>query len=71
MREDDVQGEHAASAGQINENQLFYLMSRGLSEREAKKLIIEGAFRPVIDRIPLEELKQIIDSEIERRLVNA
>lgn len=69
--EDDVQGEHAASAGQINENQLFYLMSRGLSEREAKKLIIEGAFRPVIDRIPLEELKQIIDSEIERRLVNA
>ena len=33
-------------------------------KEEAKKLIIEGAFRPVIDRIPLEELKQIIDSEI-------
>ena len=69
--EDDVQGEHAASAGQISESQLFYLMSRGLSEREAKKLIIEGAFRPIIDRIPLEGLKQIIDSEIERRLMNA
>lgn len=69
--EDEVQGEHAASAGQINENQLFYLMSRGLSEREAKKLIIEGAFRPIIDKIPLENYRHIIDSEIERRLMNA
>lgn len=68
--EDDVQGEHAASAGQINESQLFYLMSRGLREREAKKLIIEGTFRPVIDRIPIKELKEIIDLEVERRLIN-
>lgn len=69
--EDDVQGEHAASAGQINESQLFYLMSRGLSEREAKKLIIEGTFKPIVDKIPLEDLREIIDNEIERRLINA
>lgn len=69
--EDDVEGEHAASAGQISENQLFYLMSRGLTEREAKKLIIEGSFRPIIDKIPLAEIKEIINSEIERRLVYA
>ncbi len=68
--EDDVEGEHAASAGQIDENRLFYLMSRGLSEREAKKLIIEASFRPIIDRIPLEDLRELISLEVERRLIN-
>lgn len=68
--EDDVEGEHAASAGQIDENKLFYLMSRGLSEREAKKLIVEASFRPIVDRIPLEDLRQTINDEIERRLLN-
>lgn len=69
--EDDVQGEHAASAGQINEDKLFYLMSRGLSERDAKKLIIEASFRPIIEKIDFSDLKNIIDREIERRLANA
>ena len=69
--EDDVEGEHAASAGQINESKLFYLMSRGLSEREAKKLIVEASFRPIIDRIPLEHSRRLIIEEIERRLIDA
>lgn len=69
--EDDVQGEHAASAGQIDKDKLFYLMSRGLNEREAKKLIIEASFRPVIDKIPVEELRNIVNNEIGRRLINA
>jgi Fe-S cluster assembly scaffold protein SufB len=69
--EDDVQGEHAASAGQIDKNKLFYLMTRGLSEREAKKLIVEAQFKPIIDNIPIENLRNIINSEISRRLTNA
>lgn len=68
--EDDVEGQHAASAGKINEDKLFYLMSRGFSEKEAKKLIIEAAFRPIIDEIPSEDIKNIIDSEIQRRIIN-
>ncbi|TJX15335.1 Fe-S cluster assembly protein SufD [Tissierella creatinini] len=68
--EDDVSGEHAASAGQIDKDKLFYLMSRGLSEREAKKLIIQAAFRPVVDKIPSEELRNSINTEIERRIIN-
>ena len=68
--EDDVEGEHAASAGQIDENRLFYLMSRGLDEREAKKLIIEASFRPVIEKIPLENLRKLISNEVDRRLIN-
>lgn len=69
--EDDVIGEHAASAGQIDENKLFYLMSRGLSERDAKKLIVEASFAPIISRIPVESLQTLISNEVERRLVNA
>lgn len=69
--EDDVIGEHAASAGQIDENKLFYLMSRGLSERDAKKLIVEASFAPIINKIPVKELRVLIGSEVERRLINA
>lgn len=69
--EDDVEGEHAASAGQIDENKLFYLMSRGLDERKAKKLIVEASFRPIIDKIPYKYLQEIIFNEIERRLIDA
>jgi FeS assembly protein SufD len=66
--EDDVQGEHAASAGQVDENKLFYLMSRGLSEKEAKQLIIMASFAPVIDQIPIEGLQEKISTEISIRL---
>ncbi|WP_027633317.1 Fe-S cluster assembly protein SufD [Clostridium hydrogeniformans] len=69
--EDDVEGVHAASAGKIDENKLFYLMSRGFGEREAKKLIIEASFRPIIDLIDDEAIRASIDEEIQRRLVNA
>ena len=68
--EDDVIGEHAASAGQINENSLFYLMSRGLNQREAKKLIVEASFRPIIDKIPFKDLQLMVKTEVERRLMD-
>jgi FeS assembly protein SufD len=69
--EDDVEGMHAASAGQIDSDKLFYLMSRGLDEKEAKKLIIEASFTPIIDKIPLEDLREAITEEVHRRIVNA
>lgn len=69
--EDDVEGMHAASAGQIDSDKLFYLMSRGLDEKEAKKLIVEASFTPIIDKIPLEDLRKIIAEEVHRRIVNA
>lgn len=68
--EDDVSGEHAASAGQINEDQLFYLMSRGLSLNEAKKLIVTASFRPILDKIPIEDMKNTLIDEVSRRLDN-
>lgn len=68
--EDDVEGEHAASAGQINELKLFYLMSRGLSEKDAKKMIVEASFRPIIDLIPFQDLREKIEANIDGRLTN-
>lgn len=68
--EDDVEGQHAASAGKIDENKLFYLMTRGFSEKEAKKLIIEAAISPIIDRIPEDDTKVEIYENIRRKLIN-
>ncbi len=50
--EDDVEGEHAASSGRPDEAALFYLMSRGLSETHARKLLAQAAFAAVVERIP-------------------
>ena len=56
----DVKASHGATVGQINEEHLFYLMARGLSRHEAERMIVEGFFEPVIQKIPLEELRERI-----------
>ncbi len=66
--EEDVSGNHAASSGKINEEKLFYLMTRGISYEEARRLIIEAAFNPIIDKLSSDELKEEIVNEIKRRL---
>lgn len=66
--EDDVAGNHAASAGQVDEDILFYIMSRGFTEMEAKKMIVEGSFSSVIDRIEDEELRSFIISSLDAKL---
>jgi hypothetical protein len=58
--EDDVQGEHAASSSRPNESTLFYLMSRGLSETEAKKLLAQARFVALLEELPDEALKEEI-----------
>src|SRR6267378_3876323 len=50
----EVKATHSASVAQIDEEQIFYLMARGLPLDEAKKLIIVGFFEPVLSRIPIE-----------------
>ena len=58
--EHDIVGNHAASAGRIDQDMLIYLMSRGLSEKEAKGIVVEAKMTPTIDLIPDEELKEEI-----------
>lgn len=62
--EHDVIGNHAASAGQLDEDQLFYLMSRGFTYEESKRIIVESSFRPIIDLLPGEELKEAITKRV-------
>lgn len=50
-KEDDVVGNHASSAGQIDEDTLFYLMSRGFDYKGAQAIIVESHIRPVVDAI--------------------
>ena len=66
--EDDVDAHHAVSIGKIDEEKMFYLMSRGLDLKESRRLIVEAAFNPVLDKIASEELRDEIDSYIKGRL---
>ncbi|MDD7352419.1 MAG: SufD family Fe-S cluster assembly protein [Peptoniphilaceae bacterium] len=56
--EDDVVGNHASSAGKLDMNQIFYLMSRGISHDEAEALIVESKFSRAIDALADEKLKE-------------
>lgn len=66
--EDDVIGEHAASVGQLDQDKIFYLMSRGLSLEAAKKLVIKASFEEVLSTISDETLKADIEASLDRRL---
>jgi len=55
---DDVRCTHGATAGQLDENQMFYLMSRGLRRSDAEHLVIHGFFAEVMQRIPIDSLRQ-------------
>jgi len=68
VKEHDVKVSHEAAVGKIGEEQLFYLMSRGLNESEATKMIVSGFIEPIIKNLPLEyalELNRLIELEIE------
>ena len=72
VSEDDVSVSHEAVVGKIGEEQLFYLMSRGLSEEEATRLIVAGFIEPIVKALPLEyavELNRLIELEIANSVV--
>lgn len=66
--EDDVMAGHAASAGQVNPEQVFYMMSRGISRSNAENLIIRGFLAPVVSDIPNQQLQALLKRYIERKL---
>lgn len=58
--ENEVKAGHASTIGRPDENQLFYLQSRGLTEREAQELIISGFFTPAIRLLPEKDSKVVV-----------
>lgn len=66
--EDDVIGEHGASIGRLDENQLFYLMSRGIALDQAKFLVASAALKDLIEEINDDDLRQKVTQALNRRL---
>ena len=61
---DDVKCSHGSASGSLNENSIFYLMSRGLNYREAKELLINGFLLDVVEKITDSEVKNLIKNMI-------
>ncbi|HEX5582123.1 Fe-S cluster assembly protein SufB [Gaiella sp.] len=68
IREDDVTMGHEATVSKVSENQLFYLMSRGLTEEEAMAMVVRGFVEPIAKELPMEyalELNRLIELQME------
>ncbi len=68
IQTDDVQFSHEAKIGKISDEAIFYLMSRGISEQEAKAMIVRGFANPISKALPLEyavEMNNLINLELE------
>jgi Fe-S cluster assembly protein SufD len=57
---DDVKCSHGSTSGNLDENSIFYLMSRGISKEDAKKLLINGFLIDVVNKITDEHAKELI-----------
>ncbi|MCG1315101.1 Fe-S cluster assembly protein SufD [Staphylococcus epidermidis] len=66
--EDDVEAGHAASVGRVDPEQLYYLMSRGISRAEAERLVIHGFLDPVVRELPIDDVKRQLREVIERKV---
>ena len=68
---DDVKCSHGATVGQLDEQSLYYLRSRGIGEREARGLLTYGFARDILDRVELVALQQKLTGELLERMPNA
>ena len=63
--EDDVDGSHSTACGKVENDSLFYIMSRGIEYKEAVKLIVKSRFNNIINNLKDEEIKDAIIERIE------
>jgi len=68
IQADDVKCSHGSTTGQVDDVELFYLMSRGIPRHEAEKLVVFGFFGEVTSRVPLKGLKEKLDRAIEGKI---
>ncbi|MDT5025429.1 MAG: Fe-S cluster assembly protein SufD, partial [Micromonosporaceae bacterium] len=62
---------HASATGRFDDEQLFYLMARGIPETEARKLVVRGFFAELLAKIPVADLRERLGVSIEARLLEA
>ncbi len=65
---DDVRCTHAATAAQVEDEYVFYLMARGLSRAQAERMIVQGFFQAVLERVPVESVVRKLEQVIERKI---
>jgi Fe-S cluster assembly protein SufD len=65
---DDVRCTHGATVGKVDPEQVFYLLSRGIPAAEARRLIVEGFFDPIMQRIPFEGVRQRFQLAIHEKM---
>ncbi|MDY6789448.1 MAG: SufD family Fe-S cluster assembly protein [Candidatus Nanohaloarchaea archaeon] len=68
IENNQVEASHSASSGQLSEQKLYYMKSRGLTQQKAKKLVVQGFFQPLIEKIPIPKLSQAIRQQIDKKL---
>jgi Fe-S cluster assembly protein SufD len=68
---DDVRCTHGATVGQLEEEPIYYLMSRGLPRQEAERLVVNGFFTPIMDRIPFEGVRGRFERLIDAKLTGS
>ncbi|MHB8230698.1 MAG: SufD family Fe-S cluster assembly protein, partial [Vulcanimicrobiaceae bacterium] len=64
----DVKAYHGATVGALDEEQIFYMTSRGIERDEAERMIVLGFFEPVIDRFPTRELRERIRAALQAKV---
>jgi Fe-S cluster assembly protein SufD len=62
---------HASATGRFDDEQLFYLMARGIPAEEARRLVVRGFFAELLNRIPVEDLRDRLGQAVEDRLASA
>ena len=67
---DDVRCTHGATVGKLEQEPLFYLKSRGIPEKEAERLLVEGFFDPIMQRIPFEGVRARFQQAIHEKTAN-
>jgi len=67
----DVRCTHGATVSQVDRDELFYSMSRGLSRAEAERLIVRGFYQEILDRIELEPVREAVQAALEARIPEA
>lgn len=66
--EDEIEGNHAANHGEFDEEQIYYIKSRGFDEREAKNIIAEAKITPILDNVKNRELKNELKDNLKNKL---
>jgi len=65
---DDVRCTHGATVGKLEQEPLFYLKSRGIPQAEAERLVVEGFFDPIMQRIPFEGVRERFQNSIQQKM---